>query len=796
MKKMFIALMCLGLVVLFAAETADIVPTPTGKVGKQRVAAPKIDQRVDYDFASGRALLIWEDFEGGVVPAGWTVIDANADGYTWEVGTTSDLLGNDPPSYGTAYAYYSDDDAGSGAPLGTEYLIAPAKDCSGLTALEFSYGWGFYIYSTPYGAIWVRFHNGVSWGAWILLETIYVNSTGTSFWNLAGYLPADSVQVQFTYEDKTQGWGWAFGIDNVLLEEPPVYDAGCSAVLSPPDGAVSAGSHSVDGRIENYGQYTETFNATADVYETGSSTPFWTSTQSVTLASGAYSDVNFGNVTLAIDKFFDVVIYTQLGGDEEPANDTAYAYPRTALGFGDIVLEIDAEAATGDIRLLGIEFDGTYFYLTGAYDFTICWVHVLDAAGNWVTSMLQPSWTWGDWGWRDICDDADYFYSSYTMYVDRFTLDVDNSVLTYQYSFPGPEYPNRALACDPYGWFYTANFSSYCWKWLYDWSAGYGVYNTYAMYGAAYDTDPDEGGWIWWHSQDGIYPTYLQVEQMDAATMTFTGTNFNYYPVLNTGIYCVAGGACFYEGFNGMDVLFTLVQGTPDQIVGIFIRYDQPPIPATVDMKPESFNPKSKGTFVTCYIEVPDYDVNDIDVNTVRITKINGSGVTEIYAAGPYALGDYDGDSEPDLMVKFDRWEFNQALDGVFGETYVTVAGDIGDDKFEGTDMVWVLEKWDGGVAGGEIPAFFMLYENAPNPFSAHTLIRYAIPTPTQVNLNIYDATGRAVKSLVNGEVGVGFHNLRWDGRDNVGRKVASGVYFVKFETEQYQETRKLVVLR
>jgi hypothetical protein len=92
----------------------------------------------------------------------------------------------------------------------------------------------------------------------------------------------------------------------------------------------------------------------------------------------------------------------------------------------------------------------------------------------------------------------------------------------------------------------------------------------------------------------------------------------------------------------------------------LIIDYTEPP-PATIDFHPNTLNLKSKGKWVTCYIELEGHDVEDINIETIAITSIAVNGedaevIDDIPAEDhPTEVGDYDGDGIPDLMVKFDR---------------------------------------------------------------------------------------------------------------------------------------------
>jgi len=95
------------------------------------------------------------------------------------------------------------------------------------------------------------------------------------------------------------------------------------------------------------------------------------------------------------------------------------------------------------------------------------------------------------------------------------------------------------------------------------------------------------------------------------------------------------------------------------------------------------------------------------------------------------------------------------------------------------------------------VPASMLsLYQNEPNPFNPSTRIRYNLPEKARVVLNIYDVSGRLVKSLVEGVRDKGINSVVWNGKDDSGRAVNSGVYFYTLNSESGKITRKLVLLR
>jgi len=128
---------------------------------------------------------------------------------------------------------------------------------------------------------------------------------------------------------------------------------------------------------------------------------------------------------------------------------------------------------------------------------------------------------------------------------------------------------------------------------------------------------------------------------------------------------------------------------------------------------------------------------------------------------------------------------------------YHTLAGDVATGNDE--DAITVTSKLPEGVEGkisiGR-PLVFGLAQNRPNPMASKTTIHYSIPSTGKVSLKLYNAAGQVVKTLVNSIEKPGMKKVIWDGKDNRGSKVASGVYFYRLETGDKTATRKLVLVR
>lgn len=90
----------------------------------------------------------------------------------------------------------------------------------------------------------------------------------------------------------------------------------------------------------------------------------------------------------------------------------------------------------------------------------------------------------------------------------------------------------------------------------------------------------------------------------------------------------------------------------------------------------------------------------------------------------------------------------------------------------------------------------FALYQNVPNPFNPITVIEFSIPNDTDVNIIIYDLMGNEVKTLINEFKPVGQYQVNWDGNDNSGQSVSGGIYFYQIQAGDYNQTKKMVLLK
>ena len=115
----------------------------------------------------------------------------------------------------------------------------------------------------------------------------------------------------------------------------------------------------------------------------------------------------------------------------------------------------------------------------------------------------------------------------------------------------------------------------------------------------------------------------------------------------------------------------------------------------------------------------------------------------------------------------------------------------IDDISFKVSERPLALE--DEGI---RVPLAFSLKQNYPNPFNPSTTIQYSIPKTEQVDLTIYTITGEKVKTLVSDKVEAGYHDVQWNGLNDHGISVASGVYIYRIKTKGFNKAMKMLFLK
>ena len=94
------------------------------------------------------------------------------------------------------------------------------------------------------------------------------------------------------------------------------------------------------------------------------------------------------------------------------------------------------------------------------------------------------------------------------------------------------------------------------------------------------------------------------------------------------------------------------------------------------------------------------------------------------------------------------------------------------------------------------IPIVTTLQKNYPNPFNPETTIRYSLSEAVPIKLDVYNIKGQLVRKLVNEPKAAGNYTVVWNGKDEQGMNVSSGIYFYRMQTKNYSSTQKMMLMK
>lgn len=137
-----------------------------------------------------------------------------------------------------------------------------------------------------------------------------------------------------------------------------------------------------------------------------------------------------------------------------------------------------------------------------------------------------------------------------------------------------------------------------------------------------------------------------------------------------------------------------------------------------------------------------------------------------------YTVGLEAGEYDCDLLIDFEDRERSQIVIPV----YLTVTGT--------------------GNESNTTPLVTALLGNHPNPFNPDTRISFSLSSNNRVELHIYNIKGQLVKTLLDSWLNADYHDVPWNGTDNNGNPVPSGIYFYRLQTEDYNATRKMILMK
>jgi hypothetical protein len=187
------------------------------------------------------------------------------------------------------------------------------------------------------------------------------------------------------------------------------------------------------------------------------------------------------------------------------------------------------------------------------------------------------------------------------------------------------------------------------------------------------------------------------------------------------------------------------------------------------------------------------------------VTFENGSPASNVYVV---AENSWEESPEGFLITYTDgsgNYLFDDVLDGDY-QVGVYYGG------YSSIPPMWYLDLWGMAVTGQDFvltqgtgveskfslltPKTINLAQNFPNPFNPATTISFDLPTAAQVEVNIFNAAGQKIRTLLNRGMNAGSHQIDWDSRNDAGQKVSSGVYLYQLKTNSYTKVMKMILAK
>jgi hypothetical protein len=255
--------------------------------------------------------------------------------------------------------------------------------------------------------------------------------------------------------------------------------------------------------------------------------------------------------------------------------------------------------------------------------------------------------------------------------------------------------------------------------------------------------------------------------------------------------------------------------GIAEAIIALVEAAQKPSVmQVKIDVKPLScpnpLNIGDNGVLPVAILGTDALDVTQIDVATIELEGIAPLWYSLEDVTAPFTEAQNDcldcssagSDGRVDLTLKFNNQSIASSLGNIIkGQCReLKLTGSLYDGTpIEGKDMVIIktpAKSADENLQAQILPTEFMLSQNYPNPFNSMTTVRYALPTETDVRIDVYNILGQKVRTLVDGIQTAGYKSVNWDGKNESGEDVSSGIYLYRIQTNEYGKTMKMIFLK
>jgi hypothetical protein len=449
--------------------------------------------------------LLLEDFESGLIPPGWTVLDGNSDSYTWQIHSTSTWHPDAMPADSGNYIVGYDENAIlDPAPAAEEELILPVLPSMSYDSIALIYSFG---YQNNFGhdtfAVRVRTHNGISWGTWNNL-VLYYSDMGSGLWDtlsLVPYLPADSFQIEFNWWDHRPSHSdWYVAVDNIeiLVDTLAMYfDFSTDLLISPPALCRKDTLYEVLVAFSNNGTADTTVDLHIDINLEGVPV-FSAASMGALIKADSTKVIDFGSFSFYDYGIFDYTAYAFSPLDLIPINDTL-------TGTGEVSPWEIVTSMPENLMDHAVVFDGNDIFVLGGRPVSGSSkaVYKYSPGGIWTLCDSMPV----DLCMFDACVLGDTIYAP-GGYCHSASTMIDT---LFKYSISGDNWTSGPATGEP-AWFYSceaANGKVYR-------IGGYD--NVSTLYSSTWEYDPSTGSWtkktdmplatelaVSWERNDSIY---------------------------------------------------------------------------------------------------------------------------------------------------------------------------------------------------------------------------------------------------------------------------------------------------
>jgi hypothetical protein len=467
-----------------------------------------------------------------------------------------------------------------------------------------------------------------------------------------------------------------------------------------------------------------------------------------------------------------------------PGNDSDF-------GFAIVVDGSDNVCVTGQIKGSGTGSD----YATVKYysDGDTAWLRSYNGPGNGTDYALAIAVDGS--GNVYVTGQSTGSGTNYDYATIKYTPEGDTAWVR-RYNGPGNSLDNaQAIAVDDSGYVYVTGYS-----------VGDGTHNDYAT--IKYHSNGDTAWVRRYHrvGQTQERPSAIAVDDSGNVYVTGNGEGATDYDYLTVKYYPDGDTAWLrrYDGpVNGSDYATAIAV---DDSGYVYVAGSSEGTGTYHDYVTIKYDPAGNQVWVRRY----DYGVSGSDKaydmaidgsSSVYVTGHSGGGGTVSF---DYATIKYLSNGDTAWVMRYNGpasgSDYAQAI-AVDDSGNVCVTGYS--DEGSGTDNDFCTIKYVQTSSGvkdetgdRERPSEFVLSQNYPNPFNPSTKIKFTLAKSGFVVLQIYDTLGRKVRNLVSEELSSGYKSVIWDGRNDEGKDVASGVYFYQLKVGDLSEPKKMLLLK